>query len=81
VHIHASDVSLALTEPQDSSIQNKILGVIESIAEDIHPASCLVTIRYQEQRLLARVTRKALANLELNAGAVVWAQIKSVALA
>jgi molybdate transport system ATP-binding protein len=81
VHIHASDVSLALTEPKDSSIQNKILGVIESIADDVHPASCLVAIRCQDQRLLARVTRKALANLELNVGAVVWAQIKSVALA
>ena len=81
VHIHASDVSLALTEPRDSSIQNKIFGVIESIDDDVHPASCLVTIRHQEQRLLARVTRKALANLELRTGAVVWAQIKSVALA
>jgi molybdate transport system ATP-binding protein len=81
VHIHASDVSLALTEPKDSSIQNKILGVIESITDDVHPASCLVAIRCQDQRLLARVTRKALANLELNVGAAVWAQIKSVALA
>jgi ABC-type molybdate transport system ATPase subunit len=41
----------------------------------------LVAIRCQDQRLLARVTRKALANLELNVGAAVWAQIKSVALA
>jgi molybdate transport system ATP-binding protein len=81
VHIHASDVSLALTEPKDSSIQNKILGVIESIADDVHPASCLVAIRCQDQRLLARVTRKALANLELGVGAAAWAQIKSVALA
>lgn len=81
VHIHANDVSLALTEPKDSSIQNKIVGVIESIDDDIHPGGCLVTIRHQDQRLLARVTRKALANLGLSTGAVVWAQIKSVALA
>jgi molybdate transport system ATP-binding protein len=81
VHIHASDVSLALTEPRDSSIQNKICGVIESINDDAHPASCLVGIRYQDQRLLARVTRKALVTLGLTVGTVVWAQIKSVALA
>lgn len=81
VHIHASDVSLALAEPRDSSIQNKICGVIESINEDTHPASCLVGIRYQDQHLLARVTRKALVTLGLKIGTVVWAQIKSVALA
>jgi molybdate transport system ATP-binding protein len=81
VHIHANDVSLALTEPKDSSIQNKIVGVIESIDDDVHPGGCLVTIRHQEQRLLARVTRKALATLSLSTGVMVWAQIKSVALA
>ena len=81
IHIHASDVSLALTEPCDSSIQNKICGVIESINDDAHPASCLIGIRYQDQRLLARVTRKALVTLGLTVGTAVWAQIKSVALA
>lgn len=80
VHIHANDVSLAASQPQDSSIQNVLTGVIEAIHDDAHPASCLVTLRHHEQHLLARVTRKALAALSVSVGSNVWAQIKSVAL-
>lgn len=80
IHVHASDVSLAKAEPHDSSIQNKLPVMIESIHDDAHPARCLVTVRHREQTLLVRVTRKALATLEIGVGSSVWAQIKSVAL-
>ena len=81
IHVHASDVSLARTEPFDSSIQNKLPVVIESIHDDEHPARCLVKVRHVEQLLLVRITRKALVNLDVGVGSRVWAQIKSVALA
>ncbi len=81
LHIHANDVSLALTEPFDSSIQNRLQGTIEGIHDDMHPASCLVAVRHHDQHVLARVTRKAIAELQLQPGKSVWAQIKAVALA
>ena len=80
LHIHADNVSLATREPHDSSIQNRLPGVIEAIDPDAHPASCIVTVRHHQQRLLARVTRKAIASLSLVIGQPVWAQIKSVAI-
>lgn len=80
IHVHARDVSLAKSEPHDSSMQNKMYVVIESIHDDAHPARCLVKVRHREQHLLVRITRKALATLEVGVGSAVWAQIKSVAL-
>lgn len=81
VHVHANDVSLSIREPQGSSIQNVFLGVIESIHDDFHPASCLVGVRLVCHTLLARITQKAATGLQLEVGTKVWAQVKSVALA
>lgn len=81
LHIHANDVSLSTQEPQHSSIQNVLPGVIEAIHDDSHPASCLIRVRHHDQCLLARITRKAMAALSLEVGMPVWAQVKSVALA
>ncbi len=81
LHIHADNVSLSTQEPIGSSIQNRLQGVIEAIDADAHPASCIVTVRHRQQRVLARVTRKAIATLPLAIGQPVWAQIKSVAIA
>ncbi|UOD50994.1 molybdenum ABC transporter ATP-binding protein [Orrella daihaiensis] len=81
VHVHANDVSLSLLEPVGTSIQNRMRGVIESITPDMHPANRIVTVNCDGQLVLARVTARALDELGLEAGAVVWCQIKSVALA
>jgi len=81
VHIHANDVSLSIKAPEGSSIQNILPGVIESIHDDFHPASCLVRIRHEQHTLLARITRRAAAGLQIAVGTKVWAQVKSVALA
>lgn len=80
VHIHANDVSISLDEPKNTSIQNVIPGVIESMVNDTHAANSLVTIRHQDQLILARTTRKSLEKLGIRPGSPVWLQIKSVAL-
>ena len=80
LRVLARDVSLALQETQDSSIQNRIHGCIESIADDTHPSQALVRIRCGTAALVARVTKRALSALNLTQGAAVWAQIKSVAV-
>lgn len=80
LHIHASNVSLATREPSDSSIQNTLMGVVEGVHEDAHPANCLVSVRCADQQVLARITRKAWQALNLAVGVPIWAQVKSVAL-
>jgi molybdate transport system ATP-binding protein len=81
LHVHANDVSIALEEPRNSSIQNRLQGVVVSVADDLHPAQVLVNVRCHEQRVLCRITRRALTDLHLEPGTSVWLQIKSVALA
>jgi len=81
VHVHANDVSLAVNEPTDTSIQNRLAGVITAISADAHAAHRLVTVNCGSQALLARVTARALQDMCLEVGSRVWCQIKSVALA
>jgi molybdate transport system ATP-binding protein len=81
LHVHANHVSLGLHKPIDSSVQNCLLGTVESISDDVHPGQAIVRVRCTRQLLLARVTRRALMELKLTAGHAVWLQIKSAALA
>ncbi|MEN9538996.1 MAG: hypothetical protein RLZZ126_1231 [Pseudomonadota bacterium] len=80
LRVAAQDVSLATAEPQFSSIQNKLRGVIESIGDDTHPSQVLVQVRCGAQLLLARITRRALAQLGLQPGMPIWLLVKSVPL-
>lgn len=80
VRILARDVSLALSLHQDSTIQNRLQGVIESIGPDAHPSQAIVRVRCGQELILARVTHRSLRALSLQTGARVWCQVKSVAL-
>ncbi len=80
VRILARDVSLARSPQQDSTLQNRLQGQIVSIDADAHPAQALVRVRCGETLVLARVTFKALRQLDMQVGSAVWCQVKSVAL-
>lgn len=80
LRVLARDVSLATREPADSSILNHLQGVIVGIADEEHPAQCLVRVRCGASSLLARVTRRSLNALALSVGSPVWVQVKSVAI-
>jgi molybdate transport system ATP-binding protein len=80
LRVMARDVSLASEEPTQTSIQNHLPCVIESISADSHPAQALLRLSCGESLLLARVTWRAVDALDLQAGKPVWAQVKSVAL-
>ncbi|BCB26012.1 molybdenum import ATP-binding protein ModC [Sulfurimicrobium lacus] len=80
VRILARDVSLALEHVDHTSIQNLLSGTVEAIGEDSHPALALVRVRVGESALVARLTRRSVAALDLSPGRPVWAQVKSVAL-
>jgi len=77
LRVVASDVSLCRDRPQNTTI----LNVLGATVEDIHEtdaASAIVRIRIGETRLLAQVTRRSIARLNLAVGDEVFAQIKSV---
>jgi molybdate transport system ATP-binding protein len=80
VRVLARDVSLALAAPAGTSIQNQLACTVESIKPDAHPSQMLVQLRCGSASLLARVTARSAAQLELAAGRTVWALVKSVAL-
>ena len=80
IHLHANDVSLSLQEPKDTSIQNRLPGIVQSIGPDVHAANRIVAIDCAGQQVLARVTARAIEDLHLSVGTAVWCQIKSVAL-
>jgi molybdate transport system ATP-binding protein len=79
VRILARDVSLA-AEPGHSSIQNVLRGRIDAVADDDHPGVALVRVEVGSAMLLCRLTRRAVASLNVVAGKTLWVQVKSVAL-
>mgnify|MGYP001824657215 CR=1 FL=1 len=79
LRIRASDVSLCLEPPGNSTILNIVPATIENIHEDSGP-SVLVRLKSGEDRIIARVTRRSCRELSLQAGERVYAQIKSVAV-
>ena len=80
IRILARDVSLATAEPLNTSIQNQLQGLIQSITPDAHPSQVMVVLKCGAEEVLARVTRRAISELGLRVGMPVWAQVKSVAL-
>lgn len=80
VRIDARDVSIALKAPELTSITNILTGTVLSLTHDADPAQTLVTLEVGADRLLARVTRRSVAQLRLVPGTAIYAQIKSVAL-
>ena len=79
VRILAKDVSITLSQSKNSSILNLLPAVIDEIDEK-DSSIALVSINIGCSKLIARVTRKSVHQLNLIAGLKVWAQIKSVAI-
>ena len=80
LRILARDVSIALAPVTGVSIQNCLPAVVEQMAGDYHPALSLLRLRMGNTPLLARLTQRSAAALELEPGKPVWVQIKAVAL-
>jgi len=57
-----------------------LAGTVEAIGEDEHPGLAVVRLRIGNAKLLARLTRRAVAELCLEAEQEIWGQVKSVAL-
>ncbi|WP_116368370.1 molybdenum ABC transporter ATP-binding protein [Parahaliea mediterranea] len=79
LRIPARDVSLCRERPEGTSILNILPVQLDAIEPGDAPR-LLVRLRVGEQHLLARITRKSAAILQLKAGDRLFAQIKSTAL-
>ena len=79
VRILARDVSIAL-DPGTCSITNTLPATVVALGDDEHPALALVRLRVGSEFVLARLTRRSAAYLQLQPGLQVWVQIKAVAL-
>ncbi len=82
LRILAKDVSLALAEPQMTSIRNQLPAAIEEMSGlDAESPYVHVKLRSPEGvRILARVLRRSADELQLNPGLKVWAQVKAAAV-
>jgi molybdate transport system ATP-binding protein len=80
LHVHASDVTLALTRPEGISALNLLRAEVSEVLP-ASGASAHVRLVLGDQLLLARLTRRSVAALDLAPGRPVWALVKSVSLA
>ncbi len=80
VRVLARDVSLAREHPGPSSIQNLMPGEVDALADDQHPGLALVRLKVGGTLLLARITQRSAAMLDVRPGERLWLQVKSVAL-
>jgi molybdate transport system ATP-binding protein len=78
--VRARDVSLATRRPHGVSIQNVLSGTVCEVGEDPGSAFAEVLVDLGPHRLLARITRLALRDLDLAVGSPVYALLKSVSL-
>lgn len=80
VRVFARDVSLTCQQPSQTSILNVLPGTVDAFGEDEHPGLVLVRVRIGASLLLARLTRRAVKELDLVPGDAVWKQVKTVAV-
>ena len=80
LRVLARDVSLSRSAHPDSSIGNQLPGRVDHIADDAHPALALVRVQLGAVPVVARLTRRSAAALQLAPGQPVWVQVKTVAL-
>ncbi|HBM48866.1 MAG TPA: molybdenum ABC transporter ATP-binding protein, partial [Marinobacter sp.] len=78
VQVLARDISLALEENPDQSIQNLLPACIDQIDTEVTPGTSLVRLEAGPTAFLARLTTRSLHQLQLEQGQQVWMQIKSV---
>lgn len=81
VQIAARDVSLAKIRPEQTSVLNMLDCEVRDIASvQDSPAHAVVRLSAGDTPLLARVTWKSVADLDLAPGGKAWAMVKSVAI-
>lgn len=81
LRVLARDVSLTIHNQEQSSIANRLQVRIEAIAPSPSKSMAIVQLSVGQSKILSRVTHRSIAMLDLKVGSMIWAQIKSVAIA
>jgi len=81
LRVLARDVSLTIHNQEQSSIANRLHARIEAIAPSSSKSMAIVQLSVGQSKILSRVTHRSIAMLDLKVHSMVWAQIKSVAIA
>ena len=79
LRIFAKDVIVSVLEPVESSVLNHLIGTVSEV-EVTQSSRVLLVITVDQQKVLARITRKSLINLGIKIGQKVYIQFKSVSL-
>ena len=79
LRVFAKDVIVSTLEPVESSVLNHLIGRVTEV-ELTEASRVLLVISIDEQKVLARITRKSLINLGIKIGQKVYIQFKSVGL-
>jgi molybdate transport system ATP-binding protein len=80
VRIWARDVSIATEASHNTSIQNILAGKVVGFSNDTFPGLKLVQVQVGSTIIFARLSARAIANLDIVIGKNIWLQIKTVAL-
>lgn len=80
IRLLAKDISLSLTQHNDSSIQNILSGQLIKLLYDQDNSMMLAQVAVGKSLLLARITKRAKVTLNLKPEMPIWLQIKSAAL-
>ncbi|MDG3085023.1 molybdenum ABC transporter ATP-binding protein [Vibrio hannami] len=79
--ILASDVSICLTKPAQTSILNVVKGKLCKIEDSVHGGEKILVITLSNgQSLLSVITERSLSQLGIQIGMELWCQIKAVAI-
>jgi molybdate transport system ATP-binding protein len=79
VRVLARDVSVTLARQTGTSILNVLPARVAGLVEE-RPGQVMLRLDAAGTLLLARITAKSVAQLDLREGAIVYAQIKGMAL-
>jgi len=80
LQVLARDISVALDEHTEQSIQNLVPATIDEIASDLSPGTSMVRLMAGATPFLARLTSRSVHTLSLQPGQRIWMQVKSVAI-
>lgn len=79
--IYASDVSLCLNKPTETSIVNRYPATVVKLEPALKPGEMMATLELAAgQFLLAQVSKYSIYQLGIEVGEHLWAQVKSVAV-
>ena len=80
LRVLARDVGIALQSDREQTLRNQLPGVVESIHDDLRPSQSMIRIRCADSIVLARITKKAVADSAIGIGSEIQVRLQSVAV-